>query len=56
MKTVMLMDQSNLLKILAEEYGIKCPRDLHKAVRMMEPPDLKPFCAPVKTKKEDKTS
>ena len=50
---VMPMDQSSLMAILAEEYGIKSPRELAEAIR---PLDLAPFCATPEKTKEDKAS
>jgi len=51
---VMLMEQSSLMAILAEEYGIKSPQELAEAIRRMKPLDLAP-ATPEKTK-EDKAS
>lgn len=50
---VMPMDQNSLMAILAEEYGIKSPRELAEAIRRMKPLDLAPFCATPEKTKED---
>ena len=42
------------MAILAEEYGIKSPRELAEAIRRMKPLDLAPFCATPEKTKEDK--
>jgi hypothetical protein len=44
------------MAILAEEYGIKSPRELAEAIRRMKPLDLAPFCATPEKMKEDKVS
>lgn len=53
---VMPMDQSSLMAILAEEYGIKSPQELAEAIRRMKPLNLAPFCATPEKTKEDKAS
>lgn len=56
MKMVMLMNQSSLMAILAEEYGIKNQKELAEAIRRMKPLDLAPFCTTPEKTKEDKAS
>ena len=53
---VTIMEQSSLMAILAEEYGIKSPQELAEAIRRMKPLDLAPFCATPEKTKEDKAS
>lgn len=41
-----------VLRILREEYGIKTPKDLDKAIKKLKPIDLFPFCGKVKSNKK----
>lgn len=41
-----------VLRILRDEYGIKTPKDLDKAIKKLKPIDLFPFCGEVKSNKK----
>lgn len=40
---VMLMEQSSLMAILTEEYGIKSPQELAEAIRRIDERDVKVY-------------
>lgn len=41
-----------ILQILREEYGIKSPKELDRAIKKLKPIDLHPFCGEVKSNKK----
>lgn len=52
MEAIRMTKSDEILRILREEYGIKTPKELDKAIKKLKPIDLHPFCGEVKSNKK----